>query len=196
MDAKTREHYLRILVKCWEDPDYKARLIAAPRRVLEAEGIVLPWSGDIHVLENSDDAIYLVLPAKPAEGELADVALDGIAGGGRGQMCFITTATLKSCAMDEAEAESILDRFRAFRDQWLRPRPEGPALIDEYYHSAPVLVAALEQDPEAPRRYRELWEDYLFPCLVGIEQGRPEIAYRLYRDMLEGLKQRYPEAAR
>lgn len=95
--------YLRILVKCWEDPAFRAALLAEPRRVLEAEGVALP-KGDVHVVEDSADAIYLVLPPNPGEGERSDAALETLAA---------------------ASAEAVLDRFRAFRDQWQCSRPDG-----------------------------------------------------------------------
>lgn len=52
----------RILIQAWQDPTYKAKLMATPKQILLAEGIKIPPSIDVTVVENSEKQLYLVLP--------------------------------------------------------------------------------------------------------------------------------------
>jgi Nitrile hydratase, alpha chain len=53
----------RIILKTWQDPDYKARLCTDPKAVLIAEGVKIPDLATVKVLENSSEYLYLVIPA-------------------------------------------------------------------------------------------------------------------------------------
>jgi len=52
----------RILIKAAQDPSYKAQLLASPKTVLADEGLTIPESSELAVLENSDQHLYIVLP--------------------------------------------------------------------------------------------------------------------------------------
>lgn len=52
----------RILIKAAQNPSYKAQLLNSPKAVLSSEGMVIPESSELVVLENSDRHLYLVLP--------------------------------------------------------------------------------------------------------------------------------------
>ncbi len=52
----------RILIKVAQDPSYKAELMAQPKVVLATEGLPIPASSDVTVLENSLQQLYIVLP--------------------------------------------------------------------------------------------------------------------------------------
>jgi hypothetical protein len=52
----------RILLKAREDPDYKAQLMHKTKEVLKAEGLPIPESSTVTLLENSSDQLYIVLP--------------------------------------------------------------------------------------------------------------------------------------
>ena len=63
-EAEIRAH---IAMKAAEDDEFRARLIADPRAVLEAEtGIRLPGDYRLHVHEESATDAHLVLPPQPA----------------------------------------------------------------------------------------------------------------------------------
>jgi Nitrile hydratase, alpha chain len=53
----------QIVLKAWQDPDYKARLIADPKPILNNEGVKIATHTSVRVLENSQQQLYLVLPA-------------------------------------------------------------------------------------------------------------------------------------
>ncbi|MEA1671865.1 NHLP leader peptide family RiPP precursor [Nitrospirillum sp. BR 11163] len=71
--------YGKIVAKAWSDDTYKARLLADPAAVLAAEGVALPTGVAFRVVENTDTAYTLVLPAKPTD--ISDTDLDAVAGG-------------------------------------------------------------------------------------------------------------------
>jgi Nitrile hydratase, alpha chain len=52
----------RIILKAWQDPDYKARLLADPKTVLLAEGFQIPEATTVTVLENDAEHLHLVIP--------------------------------------------------------------------------------------------------------------------------------------
>jgi hypothetical protein len=52
----------RVLLKARQDPDYKAQLLQEPKAVLIAEGLPIPESANVTLLENSPEQLYLVLP--------------------------------------------------------------------------------------------------------------------------------------
>jgi Nitrile hydratase, alpha chain len=52
----------RIMLKAWQDPDYKARLLADPKAVLITEGFQIPDTATVKVLENDAEHLYLVIP--------------------------------------------------------------------------------------------------------------------------------------
>jgi hypothetical protein len=51
-----------IVLKTWQDPDYKTRLYTDPKAVLIAEGIKIPELATVKVLENNLENLYLVIP--------------------------------------------------------------------------------------------------------------------------------------
>ena len=55
----------KIIAKAWTDPDYKARLLKEPAKVVRAEGIKVPKGAKVHIHENSKKVMHLVLPQRP-----------------------------------------------------------------------------------------------------------------------------------
>ncbi|HEY9826124.1 MAG TPA: NHLP leader peptide family RiPP precursor [Stenomitos sp.] len=52
----------RIVLRAREDPSFKAQLQANPKAVLQAEGLPIPDTTTVSLLENSPEQLYLVLP--------------------------------------------------------------------------------------------------------------------------------------
>jgi hypothetical protein len=80
----SRNHaWSQIVATAWADEDFKARLLAEPRAVLNEYGLDVPEGVEFVVmedadavrnLEDSDTVRYLVLPASPA-GDLGEEEL-------------------------------------------------------------------------------------------------------------------------
>lgn len=102
--------------------------------------------------------------------------------------CFITTATVKAAGLPDDAYE--LETLRKFRDQYLKKRDWGVALVEEYYKIAPRIVSAIESDPAKDEIYKDLFVK-IQNIVSNIEQGYYDEAVRLYKLMVEGLKKRY-----
>jgi hypothetical protein len=77
-----------LLIKAWEDPAFKQRLVADPRGVLQEHGLPLPAGKAVRVVEDTAETVHMVLPAKPAEGQLSDEQLEQVTGGMVGLLVF------------------------------------------------------------------------------------------------------------
>ena len=80
------EVFNRLILKAWENEDFKQKLLANPRAVYAQEfGYQLPDNLKFEVIEETLDAIKIVLPVNPflkiPEEELSEEILDAIAGG-------------------------------------------------------------------------------------------------------------------
>ncbi len=70
----------QLLTKSTDDLAFRSRLLAEPRAVIEEEfGITVPASVDVRVMEDSPQAVHLVLPPEP---NLSLDQLDQASGGG------------------------------------------------------------------------------------------------------------------
>jgi hypothetical protein len=71
----------QLVARAWSDPALKAKLLADPAGVLKANGLTVPKGVTVRVVENTDKALNLVLPVKPAPEELSEEELHKAAGG-------------------------------------------------------------------------------------------------------------------
>jgi len=69
----------KIITRCWEDEEFKKRLMADPAKILDAEGVNVPDGVSIRVVEDTDQVRTLIIP--PAPSHLDDDLLKGITGG-------------------------------------------------------------------------------------------------------------------
>jgi Nitrile hydratase, alpha chain len=76
----TAENPMRkIITRCWEDEEFKKRLMVDPAKILAAEGVNVPDGVSIRVVEDTDQVRTLIIP--PAPSHLDDDQLKGITGG-------------------------------------------------------------------------------------------------------------------
>lgn len=59
--------YSRLIAKAWTNEAFKRRFLANPAAVLKEEGLEVPYSVEVKVVEGTDSLLYLVLPPKPSE---------------------------------------------------------------------------------------------------------------------------------
>ena len=80
----------KLINKSLQDGDFRQKLLDDPKGTLEQElGTRLPDEVEVRVVEESADAIYLVLPSSASPlggqgGELSDRELEAVAGGDGG----------------------------------------------------------------------------------------------------------------
>lgn len=104
-------------------------------------------------------------------------------------LCYITTAVCLQDGKPDDCAE--LTAFRNFRDGYLRSCPDGPALIDEYYHVAPSIVLHIDLSADREAKYAAIRDTYLIPCYQDIQAGALQRCKERYTAMVENLKQEY-----
>ncbi|MEO6827363.1 MAG: NHLP leader peptide family RiPP precursor [Microbacteriaceae bacterium] len=76
----TNKAFAKVVARSWDDPDFRAKLLADPAGVLESNtGFQLPAGKRLEIVEDTDEVIHVTLPARPAE--LSDDELDEVAGG-------------------------------------------------------------------------------------------------------------------
>ena len=100
--------------------------------------------------------------------------------------CYITTAVCDSFGKEDCCYE--LMAFRAFRDGYLRRQPDGEAMVQEYYETAPAIVQKINAREDAKAIYQGIWDQYLAECLRLIEAEEYELCTSLYRDMVQNLQ--------
>ena len=82
----------QIVAKAWTDEAFKNALLTDANAVLKAEGIQVPAGVMLRVMENTDTAMYFVLPARPKTA-LSDADLVNVGGGSAKYMCLECTGS-------------------------------------------------------------------------------------------------------
>ena len=103
--------------------------------------------------------------------------------------CYLTSACVEARGLaDDCRELTVLRRFR---DGWLSRQEGGAADIQEYYRTAPAIVAAIHRREDAPVIWERLYQELVAPCVTLIESGQMKEAYVLYRSTAEKLKEVY-----
>lgn len=71
--------FAKVIAKAWGDDSFHAQLLSDPNTALAGEGINAPAGKKFAIVEDTDDVLHVVLPARPSE--LSDDELDSVAGG-------------------------------------------------------------------------------------------------------------------
>ncbi|MNI53731.1 Nitrile hydratase, alpha chain [compost metagenome] len=62
----------QVIQKAWQDPGFKAKLLADPKAAIqEALGVVIPEHINLKAVEENANEFYLVLPPQPSKTVLA-----------------------------------------------------------------------------------------------------------------------------
>lgn len=108
------------------------------------------------------------------------------AGGG----CYITSAVCETFGLEDDCY--TLETLRTFRDKWLARLAVGRAFIAEYYASAPGLVEKIRARADARDYFARLHSRFILPALLAIEHGKPEVAFKTYRQMVYAVRRENP----
>lgn len=103
--------------------------------------------------------------------------------------CFISSA----CARARGLPDDCLDlqMLRAFRDHYVRPLPEGEALIAEYYRLAPEVASRINAREDSVAVYSELYDTLVSRTVELIRVGRHRDALSWLVDRCTRLKREY-----
>ncbi len=114
---------------------------------------------------------------------------DDIEAGFRKKLCYITTAVCEGLGKGPNCAELCI--LKQYRDETLLGTVEGRALVEDYYNIAPTIVKRLERQPDRDEVYRELYEEYILPCIHDIEAKDYASCQETYYQMVKKLKMKY-----
>ncbi len=114
---------------------------------------------------------------------------DTINSGFKRRFCYITTAVCESLGKgDECEELNIL---RSFRDGYMAYVPGGVQMIQEYYDTAPRIVSIINTQPDSGKLYRELYDNYILPCIDMIKNDKMKECMAHYCAMVKNLLARW-----
>jgi hypothetical protein len=103
--------------------------------------------------------------------------------------CYLTTATCGALLLPDDCHE--LTTLRWFRDAVLLADPDGRRDVAEYYATAPTVVAAIDRSADPESVYESVYAGTIAPAVAAIERGEFDRAYRLYKDLVAGLRAAY-----
>lgn len=103
--------------------------------------------------------------------------------------CYITTAVCESFGKPDDCYELTL--LRNYRDNFLMGQPDGEAVIKEYYDVAPTIVKHINKHKNHNDIYKDVWNEYLRPCIQMIEENENGRCKELYIRMVRELKEKY-----
>ena len=161
-----------------------------------SEFVVTPFSdGSGYKMDYYDSTTYNNAPHNSVHGKTdlnenwtrVDNDRDnGIQEDSSGSGCYLTTACMKHY-MDEFDDNCYyLDILRWFRDKFVSLEDKK-----EYYEIAPKVVDELDKLPNSNEVYNEIYYKVIQVCVSLIEENRFEEAYKIYKDNVIDLDNKY-----
>ena len=103
-----------------------------------------------------------------------------------GSGCYLTTACLKVMQEHFDDNCYYLDMLRWFRDNYVTEED-----INMYYSSAPLIVEKINLMDNSNEIFKEIYYKVIQVCVRGIELGRYDIAYDVYKNSFLLLKKEF-----
>lgn len=103
--------------------------------------------------------------------------------------CFITSAVCT--ALNKSDDCEELMLLRSYRDQIKQESDAVSRLIAEYYRVAPMIVACIDQDPQAATIYQDLWNNDIAKTCTLVKAGKHTEATLRYIRMTVELCKKY-----
>lgn len=142
--------------------------------------------------ESSEPLIEAILKAWKEcfpQSNLSAATFAEIESGFHKKWCYITTAVCECFGRPDDCYE--LQILRDYRDGYLASCLDGEDVIREYYDVAPTIVKRIDRLENRQEVYREIWNQYLDPCIHMIEDDRLEECRELYVKMVRTLQEEY-----
>lgn len=109
--------------------------------------------------------------------------------GFRNKLCYITTAVCESLGKKDNCYE--LNILRDYRDTYLRSTQDGEKIVNAYYDIAPSIVKRINKQNNRDEIYREIYMQYLSPCIRLLEEDKKEECKEIYSNMVLELEATY-----
>lgn len=121
--------------------------------------------------------------------QISKADFDKINSGFRSKLCYITTAVCESLGKEDDCYE--LNILREYRDHYLRSTEDGEKIVNAYYDIAPSIVKRINKCNNSNEIYKEIYTQYLSPCIRLLEADKKEECKEIYSNMVMGLEERY-----
>lgn len=109
------------------------------------------------------------------------------AGGG---FCYVTTAVCETLGLEDDCY--TLQTLRKFRDEYLLKTNVGRSFVEEYYKTARTLCAKIRGRTDAQEYISRLYERFILPALLSIENDAKARAFKIYRQMIYTIREENP----
>jgi hypothetical protein len=109
--------------------------------------------------------------------------------GFKNKLCYITTAVCETFNKPDDCYE--LQLLRNYRDNYLASIPDGLEIVEEYYNIAPTIVNRIRKSDQNKEIFKNIWVEYLKPCITLIEKGLNEECKVIYIRMVRTLQEIY-----
>jgi hypothetical protein len=117
-----------------------------------------------------------------ASAEIAQANATARSASSGGGFCYITTAVCSTLGLpDDCYTLRMLRRFR---DTYMQATEIRRDFIARYYRTAPALIEKMRALPDGSSYIARLYERFILPCCLALDQERPDRAFKLYRQML------------
>ena len=103
--------------------------------------------------------------------------------------CYLTSACVTARGLPDHCEE--LQTLRAFRDGYLSEQPGGREEIAQYYATAPNIVEAINQLPDAVEIWNRVYDELVKPCVQMIQANQNAQAHQLYKSYASNLFRLY-----
>ena len=103
--------------------------------------------------------------------------------------CYITTAACSQ--LGKADNCYELTVFREYRNKILAHEVDGEKIINEYYRTAPRIVDNINKQKNCEEIYQKIWNEFLSPCLIFLENMEYAKCKELYMQMVKELQRQY-----
>ncbi len=100
--------------------------------------------------------------------------------------CYLTSACMEHFKQDFDDKVYELQVLRWFRDTFVSEED-----IEHYYQTAPIVVDAINENPDCDRIYSDIYENVINFCVKAIEEERYVLAYDTYRNSILDLEETY-----
>lgn len=103
--------------------------------------------------------------------------------------CVLTTACVTALGLPDDCHELVM--FRRLRDEYLRRRAKGIAVIEDYYRTAPHVVAAVQVGTDPDAAWRRIYGEWVEPVVKLVDAGEFDEAVDLALSRYEAIKREY-----
>lgn len=135
--------------------------------------------------EKGHSAIHVNINTQTGKGSIVEHGADGKSNK-TDTSCYLTSACMKHFQENFDDNCYELTVLRWFRDNYVLSED-----IEHYYHVAPVIVEAIDQEKNSDIIYDYIYDNIVDYCVEQIELGNYQEAYNRYKNSILLLEEQF-----